>query len=180
MRSPEFDRALRQLAEGQHLVVSRGQALELGATGAMLARRVHAGEWRVVGRRCLVLSGAPETFELRCMVAVLDAGRGAAVSRLGAAALWGLPGFDEPGEVEVTRSRDKPHERSRTVVAHEPLLFPLAHRSRARGVPVTTVARTIFDLAGFLHPHRVERALDNALAHKRTNLGRCTRWARSS
>jgi hypothetical protein len=35
---------------------------------------------------------------------------------------------------------------------------------------VTTVARTVFDLAGCVHPSRAERALDNALSHKLVKL----------
>jgi len=38
------------------------------------------------------------------------------------------------------------------------------------GVPVTTVARTIVDLAGVLHPGRTERAFDNALARGLTTV----------
>ena len=36
------------------------------------------------------------------------------------------------------------------------------HTSLIDGVPVTTPLRTIFDLAGTLHPGRTERLLDNA------------------
>lgn len=38
------------------------------------------------------------------------------------------------------------------------------HCTTVDGIPVTTPARTLFDLAGVLPPHRTERAVDNALA----------------
>jgi very-short-patch-repair endonuclease len=38
------------------------------------------------------------------------------------------------------------------------------------GIPVTTVARTVFDLASCVHPSRAERALDNALTRKLVDL----------
>jgi hypothetical protein len=41
--------------------------------------------------------------------------------------------------------------------------LPPHHCTTVEGIPVTTVARTLFDLAGSLHPGRTERALDNAL-----------------
>lgn len=49
---------------------------------------------------------------------------------------------------------------------HESRRLPVHHCTMIDGVPVTTLARTLFDLAGAtgLHDARVERALDNALA----------------
>ncbi|MGI9119141.1 MAG: hypothetical protein ACR2G7_03250 [Acidimicrobiales bacterium] len=99
------------------------------------------------------------------MAAVLDAGGGAVVSRLAAAHLWGLPGF-EPGPVDVTRARRRARRPSSLANLHEPRYLPEHHRREVEGVPVTTVARTVFDLAGCVYPKRAERALDNALSHK--------------
>ena len=36
---------------------------------------------------------------------------------------------------------------------------------------MTTVARTVFDLAGIVHPLRAERALDNALSRRLCTYG---------
>ncbi|HET7722191.1 MAG TPA: DUF559 domain-containing protein, partial [Acidimicrobiales bacterium] len=47
---------------------------------------------------------------------------------------------------------------------------PEAHIRLFERIPVTSPARTIFDLAGVLHPGRAERALDNALARRLTTL----------
>lgn len=52
----------------------------------------------------------------------------------------------------------------------EPRLLPTHHCGVLDGIPVTSAARTVFDLAGCLHPSRVERALDNALARKLVTL----------
>jgi very-short-patch-repair endonuclease len=52
---------------------------------------------------------------------------------------------------------------------HQPLLLTPEQVTTLYAVPVTTPARTIFDLAAHQHPGRVERALDFALSHRLTN-----------
>ncbi len=48
--------------------------------------------------------------------------------------------------------------------------FQHHHLTVVEGIQVTTVARTVFDLARVLHPVRTERALDNALARNLTSI----------
>jgi very-short-patch-repair endonuclease len=52
---------------------------------------------------------------------------------------------------------------------HQPRLLTSNQVTTLHAVPVTTPARTIFDLAGREHSRRVERALDFALSHRLTN-----------
>jgi len=53
---------------------------------------------------------------------------------------------------------------------HEPSRLSPDHCGIVSGIPVTTPARTLFDLAASVHPRRAERALDNALARSLTTL----------
>ncbi len=102
------------------------------------------------------------------MAATLDAGHGAVVSHQSAARLWRLPSFVED-EIHVSRVRQGGTRfRSETAVFHRPGALPGAHQTTSRAIPVTTVARTLFDLAGAMRPGRLERALDNALARHLT------------
>ena len=117
----------------------------------------------------LRLVGSPRTFAQRCMTAVLDSGEGAVISHLGAAVLWQLPGF-APGQLHVSRTRARNRRKTDLATVHEPRLLPAHHSTLIDGIPVTTVARTVFDLAGCVHPLRAERALDNALARKQVDL----------
>jgi len=103
------------------------------------------------------------------MAAVLDAGIGAAASRRTAAALWGLPGFDLD-RPEVTRPYGVEQFRPTLGRLHRTRLLPPHHVTTVEGIPVTTVPRTLFDLAGVLHPGKTERTLDNALAMSPTLL----------
>jgi very-short-patch-repair endonuclease len=98
------------------------------------------------------------------MAATLDLGAGAAVSHESAAALWRLPGF-RPGPMHVSRTSG----RSTLATVHRTHV-PETHIRLFERIPVTSPARTIFDLAGVLHPGRTERALDNALARGLTSI----------
>ncbi len=165
MTRRDVDRALRELAERQHGVVSRAQARRLGADRSALRRRTASGEWDAATPEALRLVGATPTFEQGCMVAVLHAGDGAVVSHQAAARLWGLPGFSED-RVRISKHRDGSRRRSLPAELHEPRYLPAHHRTIREGIPLTTAGRTVFDLAGCLHPLRAERALDNALARR--------------
>lgn len=158
---------MRGLAEQQHSVVSRSQVRRLGGDRWLLGRRLSSGEWEAATAEVLRVVGSRRTFRQRCMIAVLHHGGGTVVSGVTAARLWGLPGFSSP-EVEVSRHLHLATSRRRgtEVVLHRPRLLPEHHRTSVQGIPVTTVARTLFDLAAHLYPGRTERALDNALTRK--------------
>jgi hypothetical protein len=170
MDQAKLDKGLRQLAERQHSVVSRSQARSLGASRAAVARRAASIEWEDMTPRVLRLVGSVPTFDQRCMAAVLDAGPQAVVSYQSAARLWRLPGF-VGAEIHVSRLRQGGTRRSTgRAVLHRPQALPAAHLTAIGPIPVTSVARTVFDLAGAIHPGRLERALDNALARHLTTI----------
>lgn len=161
-----LDVALRELAESQHGAVGRAQARRLGSAAAV-RRRLAGTDWWALTDRVLILVGSCDTYERRAMAAVLDAGRGSVVSHLAAAALWGFPGFAEDS-MEVSRPRGGTRRPSKLALVHEPSRLLSDHCGVIRGVPVTTPARTVFDLAAAVHPLRAERALDNALGRSLT------------
>lgn len=123
------------------------------ASGSIKARLRHGGLQSVhvgvysVGHRALTVEG-------RWMAAVLAFGPDAVLSHRSAGHLWGLvprarirPEVTRPGFV-----RGRPH-----LVVHRGSL-PEDEVGRVRGIPVTSVPRTIFDLAGMLGERQVERA----------------------
>jgi very-short-patch-repair endonuclease len=169
MTRVDLEGALRLMAAQQHGAVSREQAGQLGCSDAFIRRRLRSPDWEPLTRRVMRLVGSTETFEQRCMVAVLDAGHEAVVCGEAAARIWGLPGFDSD-DVEVTRQRRRARRPTATVPAHEPVTVPPHHRTTLGRVPVTTAARTVFDLMSAVRAGRAERALDNALARKLTTL----------
>jgi Protein of unknown function (DUF559) len=126
--------------------------LELGFSRDMVKRRLgrdlhrfHQGVY-AYGHRAI-------TVESRWMAATLAFGAGAALSHRSAAQPWGLlprssiaPEVTRPGHV------GRPH-----LVAHQASL-PADEVGRFRGRPVTSAARTMFDLAGTRPEREVERA----------------------
>lgn len=155
---------MRELAASQHGVVARWQARATGATPDEIAHWIHTGAWVGVGRVAIRLAGAPSTDRQRAMLAVLDAGPGAVLSHQSAAALWDLPGF-RLSDVHVTRARGGSRRRPLAAALHETRVLHDSHVTTHDGIPVTTPARTLFDLAAVLHPKRVERALETSWSH---------------
>jgi very-short-patch-repair endonuclease len=89
------------------------------------------------------------------MAAVLACGPGVVLSHRSAAALWGMR---DPGShaIEVTTPRKS---RSRTAIQHHFAVLPADEVTIERGIPVTTVPRTLFDLAATSSADVVEHAL---------------------
>lgn len=94
------------------------------------------------------------------MAAVLAYGPGALLSHRCAAALWGiLEGWPATVDISVPRelvSREGIRVHQAWIAADE--------RTVKAGIPVTTVARTLLDLAAVLQFHELNRALERAEA----------------
>ncbi len=127
-----------------------------------MENRLRSAAWTPVTSRVLRLAGTPECPEQQALAAVLDAGQGAVVSHESAAALWRLPGF-ELKPLVVSRPRIGTKRKTPLASLHHPISLPVDHVTTKRGIPVTTLVRTVFDLAGAIHPDRAERALHAAL-----------------
>jgi len=89
------------------------------------------------------------------MAAVLASGRAAVLSHRSAAALWRIR-QPASGPVEVTVPRKS---RSRAGIRRHCGLLPPDEVTSEEGIPVTTVPRTIFDLAAVAPVDQVEFAL---------------------
>lgn len=131
--------------------------------------RVRSPGWEELTTNVIRLTAFPDSFAQRCMAGALDVSPAAVVSRVSAACLWGLAGFS-PSTVHVTRPTSACSRRSHLAIVHESRYLPAHHCTHNQGVPVTTLTRTLFDLAGVLHPARTERALENALKYRMVSL----------
>lgn len=153
---------MRAWAEAQHGVVGRDQLRAAGVPRQAVAQRLRSPDWEGITTRVLRLVGMPVTDEQRAMAAVLDAGPGAVVSHSSAAAVWGLPGFDLR-RVRVSRTRATTDRPTALAAVHHLRSLPDHHRTRRAGIPTTTLARTVVDLAATEHRARVELALHAAV-----------------
>jgi Protein of unknown function (DUF559) len=93
------------------------------------------------------------------MAAVLAVGSGAALSHRSAAALWGLRRTARP-KIDVTTPR-RAHHRA-VIQVHRVRALPDDDVTTVSGIPCTTVARTLLDLAEVLPRLDIERAIEQA------------------
>jgi Protein of unknown function (DUF559) len=91
------------------------------------------------------------------MAAVLACGEGAVLSHRSAAVLWGFASA-ATGPSDVTAARGR---RRRGITVHEGSVVDVERRRVAR-IPVTSVARTLFDLAEVIDEKQLERAFEEA------------------
>jgi len=153
------DEAVAALAARQHGVVSRAQLLALGLTKDAIRRRVERRRLHPV-RACVYAVGHTAlTVDSRRMAAVLACGRGALLSHRAAGALQALLSSSPPFDVTVpgggARSRGG-------LVVHRSRQIGDEERDAVRGIPVTSVARTIVDLAEVLDDKRLAGAVKEA------------------
>ena len=144
------------LADAQEGSIKRAQMVALGFTrheiDRMLANGLLVARYRGVyslGRRKLTRRG-------RWMAAVLAAGESAVLSHRSAAALFGLRVGERAIEVTAANGR-----RRNGIFIHRAVLPPDEVTTRD-GIPTTTAARTLLDLAAVEEPLVLERALHAA------------------
>ena len=153
-------REVRLLAEAQYSVVAVWQLGNLGVSKQAVHRWTGGPDWERLTPTVLRLVGSPATPEQEAFAAVLDAGVGSVLSLQAGAAWWAYPGYDL-ADLHVSRLRDGAGERSRLATLHFPRSLPPDHVTVFRGMPVTTPARTICDLAAVVNPAKLERTLEN-------------------
>lgn len=154
IHSSSIDRAVAGLAGGQHGVVARRQLRALGIGARAIEWRLEHARLHPVHRGVYAVGHRALTREGRWMAAVLAAGEGAVLSHRSAGALWGIVSWTGRHEVTAPRRRALPGLRVSEV--------PPDERGLAAGIPVTSVPRTLLDLAGVLAPERLARAADRA------------------
>jgi len=139
------------VAERQHGVISRRQLLEIGVPSSTIAEWVHAGHLHTVHRGVYAVGHPGVSREGRWMAAVLAGGEGSTLSHVPGARFTGLDRAKGIGPIHVTLRRG--HNRNVPGIRfHRPRELAQVDRMLRGRVPVTTAARTIFDLATILRP----------------------------
>ena len=114
-----------------------------------------------IERELYRVAAAPTTHHQAVLAAVWARPAGAVASHRAAAYIWALLGFRRPAlDVSVPFGFTQPTGgRVRTS-----LWLPSQHVTTRDSIPVTRVARTLFDLAGVEPQERVKAIVDDALA----------------
>jgi restriction endonuclease-like protein/putative AbiEi antitoxin of type IV toxin-antitoxin system len=143
------------LAGCQHGVVTRSQLLALGMSDRAITRGAAGGRLHRLHRGVFAVGHRVLTIEGRWMAATLATG--GVLSHATAAAAWDLrPRTDA---IHVTVAGDAGRRRRAGLRVHRSRTI---EATTHRGIPITTPARTIIDLARTLKGRPLEAALDRA------------------
>lgn len=160
-RAGRTDAAIAAIAAGQHGVVSRAQLLAAGISRRQIERRLEREALHVVHRGVYAVGHRALPQEAIWMAAVLAGGAGTALSHWSAASLCRMrPGRGPRSHVTSPRNR----RDSANIVSHHGTLPP-DEATVEQGIPVTTPARTLLDLAPLLPSPTLGRMIDAAPPH---------------
>ena len=146
-------------------MVTRDQLLELGVTAKAINYRLRVGRLIPLHRGVYAVGHRPPSMLARAMAAVLACGPSAVLSHLAAGALWELgPRWPPAMDVTVTSNR-----RPKGIRLHRSPTLSDQDVTKHFGIPVTSPARTVLDLAVLL---------DDASLARAVNEGRLKGWLR--
>lgn len=151
------ERALARLAELQRGLATRVQLLAVGLSATEIQIRIERGLLHPVHRGVYrVGHTAPLEFAAE-MAAVLACGPHTVLSGRSAGYVWGLlPRPRGPVQVSGAARRERPGVRAHRVPVD------CSEVTRCRGIPITSVARTVLDVAVELDPLQLETVVAEA------------------
>lgn len=157
-----LDAQLAQLAASQHGAISLPQLIAIGLTASGVRKRVAAGRLHRIHRGVYALVPAKLlSVKGRYMAAVLACGPGAVLSHRSAADLHDLRATSRRNIDVTVPGRTRPTHNGVEVHRSTTLLLG-ADVTEIDGIPCTTIARTLLDLAGVVTMPQLERALNQA------------------
>ena len=157
------DRAALALSRRQHGVITLAQLYEVGHSRSMVRHRVASGWLRRVHRSVYVVGGVEPPLA-RAMAAVLALGKGALLSHHPSAVLWDLRPLPVR-DMHVTVVARDTRGPADVHVHRIKQLHPSDATSR-HGIPITSPARTLLDLATQAPQRDLDRAINEARVTK--------------
>lgn len=155
-------------AAAQHGVVTRTQLRRLGLSDRQITRAIAHARLHPVHRGVFAVGHRRLSVHGRRAAAVLACGAGAALGYRSAAAHWDLRATSSPTtDVVVSRSSRPRHEN---VIVHQHLRLGGDEVVEHDGILVTTVSRTLLDVAAVLSPAAMRRAVGQADVLQRFDL----------
>lgn len=155
-----------RVAAGQLGLVTRHQLLAAGMSTTQIRQRQAAGYLLAEYAGVYRLASWFSSPEQRLLAACLKGGPGTVASHRAAAWLWGMRGFERPW-LEITSPGR--HRRIPGAITHDTGHVHPCDVSVHRSVPITSPARTLFDLGGVVPARAVEAALDDCLLQGRVS-----------
>jgi very-short-patch-repair endonuclease len=166
--STHLDLAIALIAEAHHGVFGFHHLIELRATRDERRLRLQSGRWLAPYDGVYRIGGAPPSWKGDLLAACWAGGTRAVASHRSGAALWDLPGKRlDVAEITCPRWRRAQHNG---LVVHESRALSERDITVVDNIPVTTVERTIFDLATVCSRFTVDLAIDAALRQELTTV----------
>jgi hypothetical protein len=161
------DAQIAELAGRQFNRISRAQLLDLGLSEKAIVHRLAAGRLVAVEQAVFAIAPILDDDWGRWMGATLTA-PGSALSHMSAAAAWGL--LSVPRQFEcVTRPGNGGPRRHGGVLAFRSRTLD-GDVTKRRGIPITSVPRTLLDLAHTVGDRALARSLREAVRLEHTTL----------
>jgi predicted transcriptional regulator of viral defense system len=152
-----WNEVMGTLADDQHGVVAMFQLRELGVPRHVVEARIGARWLRQVHQGVYAVGHLALARDAREHAAVLACGPHALLSHRSVAARLGILRTSSP-RIEVTAPRSRRPQAG--ILVHRSRLIHPDDRTRADGIPVTSVARTVVDLADVESDRRLGAALN--------------------
>lgn len=158
------ERVVGRLASRQRGVVKRAQLLAAGIGPGVVPRLIRTGVLRPIHRGVYIVGHLALAPHARETAAVMACGERSSISHRSAARMWGLLP-DAPGEIDVTvvGSHCRPKQGVRL---HRVVILDDRDLRRRHGLPITSPARTMIDLATDASDRELEDAVAEARAQR--------------
>jgi Protein of unknown function (DUF559) len=154
------DRRIATIAAGQAGALARAQALPAGMTDRMISHRLATGRWTFLHPGVYAVAGAPPSWLGDVWGARLAAGPQAVASHETALLLRGVEDRHVPRHPVRLIVPHGTHPRVAGAVVHQIDDLAPDHVCEVDGLPVTTPARAVVDLAARAGPRRLAEIVD--------------------
>jgi hypothetical protein len=153
-----LDARIAAIAARQHALITIAQLHALGVSDAAINGRVARGALFRRYRGVYVVGQPKLSPDGECLAAVLACGPGSALGLRTAGRVHGISRF-HPARVTVVTTHQR---RPEGVEVHRVRALDPRDLTTHRGIPVTTVHRTLVDLADDLTPHQLANVIHEA------------------
>lgn len=155
------DSQILEIAKRQQGVISRSQLTALALTRAQVRWRMRRDGWKRELPGVFRMAWSEPSWMQKVWAATLWAEEDAIVSHRTAARLWGLEvGKGDAVELSAPHPLRSP---ASWVLTHRIRPTPKSSRRSKHGIPITSPARTLIDLAATADAEQLERAVEDAV-----------------
>ena len=158
---PSLEARLSAVARSQYGVVTREQLRRVGLGEHGIAERVRTKRLHRLHRGVYAVGHDVLKPEARWLAAVLACGEGAVLSHASAAANWGIRG-SAAVTIDVTVPVRSGRKSQGGIRVHRSGRLGVTETTVHEGIPTTTVARTLLDLADVLNTGALKRTIAEA------------------